>query len=90
MNTVADFAKSRIVHEADAVDLAIGQMLALAAVANVGFDVVDGRLAMRSAHMDWKLWPPVRRYLDEIGVAAIIDYFQRHGLEERAALSAAA
>ena len=90
MKTVAEFAKSRMSREADAGDLAVGQMLALAEVANVGFDVVDGRLVMRSAHMNWKLWPPVRRYLDELGVEAILDYFQRHGLEERAALSAAA
>ena len=88
MRTVAEFVQPHA--EANPIDLAVAQMLALAEVANVGFDVADGRLVMRSAHMDWKLWPPVRRYLDEIGVDAIIDYFQRHGLEERAALSAAA
>lgn len=71
-------------------DVSIGQMLGLAKLANIQFEVVKGRLVMRSAHANWKLWPPVRHYLDEIGVDAIADYLQRTAAEERAILSAAA
>ena len=72
------------------IDLAIGQMLALAELANVAFSANDGRLIMRSSRMDAKYWPTVRWYLDQIGVDAIIDYFSRTTDEDRAALSATA
>ena len=71
-------------------DVAIGQMLALAEVANVAFNVNDGRLIMRSSRLDPKLWHPIRWYLDQIGIDAIIDYFHRTTDADRAALSAAA
>lgn len=72
------------------VDVSIGQMLDLAKLAKIEFDVVEGRLVMFSSQMDWQLWRPVRAYLDEIGVEAIVDYFNRTTGEDRAALSAAA
>ena len=90
MKTVSDFARAQERAGTAAVDIAVAQMLALAELANVRFDVDNGRLVMCAAHMDQKLWPPVRSYLDEIGVDAIVDYFERHGRAERAALSAAA
>lgn len=75
---------------AEPIDVAVAQMLDLAKRANITFDVVDGRLVMISAKADWKLWPPVRACLDEIGVDAIVEYFQRTTSEERAQLSAVA
>lgn len=75
---------------ADPVDLGVAQFLDLARAANVTFVLVDGRLVMRAARMDWKLWRPLRRCLDEIGVAAITDYFKRTSPEDREVLSAAA
>lgn len=65
-------------------------MLALATLAKIKFDVADGRLVMFSSHANWKLWMPVRAYLDEVGVEAIVDYFARTTSEDRAVLSAAA
>ena len=55
------------------VDVSIGQMLDLAKLAKIEFDVVEGRLVMFSSQMNWKLWKPLRRYLDEIGVQPAID-----------------
>jgi hypothetical protein len=72
------------------VDVSIAQMLALATLAKIKFDVADGRLVMFSSHANWKLWMPVRAYLDEIGVEAIVDYFARTTSEDRAVLSAPA
>ena len=72
------------------VDVSIAQMLDLAKLAKIKFDVVEGRLVMFSSHADWRLWKPVRAYLDEIGVEAIVDYFSRTTSEDRAVLSAAA
>lgn len=74
----------------DPVDVSIAQMLGLAKAARIEFDVNLNRLIIRSANADWKLWPPVRRYLDEIGVDAIVDYFNRTSREERTRLSAPA
>ena len=72
------------------VDVSIGQMLDLAKAADIEFGLVEGRLVMFSSKMNWKLWKPVRAYLDEIGVEAIADYFNRTSSEDRALLSAAA
>jgi hypothetical protein len=72
------------------VDLSIAQMLALAQAANVSFDIAGDRLVIRSTRIDWKLWPPVRWYLDEIGIPAITDFFKRTTAEDRAVLSALA
>ena len=72
------------------VDVSIAQMLELAKLAKIKFEVADGRLVMFSTHADWNLWKPVRAYLDEIGVEAIVEYFARTTSEERQVLSAAA
>lgn len=63
--------------EAEPVDLAIAQMLALAKVANVSFALCDDRLAVRFANPRWALWPGVRQCLDEIGIEAVVDFFRR-------------
>lgn len=76
--------------EHDATDLAIGQMIALAKVANVSFHFANGRLAVRFANPVWKLWSGVRQCLDEIGMEALVAYFGRTTPEEREQLSAAA
>ncbi len=75
---------------ADPVDLGVAQFLDLARAANVTFVLVDGRLVMLAARMDWKLWRTLRRCLDELGVVAIMDYFRRTTPEDREVLSAAA
>ena len=72
------------------VDISIAQMLALAKLANIEFEVAQNRLLIRSARANWKLWPPVRHYLDEIGVDAIVDFFNRTTARDRANLSAPA
>jgi len=66
------------------VDISIAQMLALAKLANIEFEVAQNRLLIRSARANWKLWPPVRHYLDEIGVDAIVDFFNRTTARDRA------
>jgi hypothetical protein len=71
-------------------DVRCGQLLSLARTANVVFDVQDGRLVACFAGVDWKLWPAVRAYLDEIGIETLAEYFRRTTPEERAVLSAAA
>jgi hypothetical protein len=67
---------------------AVAQMLALARVANVEFDLVDRQLVIRATHADWPLWPPLRTLLAEIGTDAIVHYFAETTDEERARLSA--
>lgn len=85
--TTTEAAQAR---SSSAVDISIAQMLALARVANIEFNVAENRLLIRSAKADWKLWPPVRHYLDEIGVDAIVDFFKRTSSEYRARLAAPA
>ena len=75
---------------ADPIDLGVAQFLDLARAANVTFVLVEGRLAMRAARLNWKLWRPLRRCLDEIGIDAITEYFKRTTPEDREVLSAAA
>ncbi len=82
--------RREFLRRADPVDLGVAQFLDLARAANVTFVMVDGRLVMRAAHMDWRLWRPLRRCLDEIGIAAITEYLKRTTPEDREALSAAA
>lgn len=76
--------------EADPDDLRCAQLLSLARAANVAFDVQDERLVARFSRVDWKLWPAVRAYLDEVGIETLAAYFRRTTAEERALLSAAA
>lgn len=75
---------------ASVTDLAIGQLLGLASSAGFRFDVIDGRLVTTSPLPDWRLWPTLRACLDEIGVDAIIAYFEHTTPERRKALSAPA
>jgi hypothetical protein len=58
-------------------DFAIARMLELARIANVGFEVADGRLVMRASRVNWKIWPAVRAYLDEIGTEALKAHVER-------------
>jgi hypothetical protein len=71
-------------------DLAIAQLLGLAQSAGFRFDVIEGRLVAIPALPDWRLWPTLRACLDEIGVDAIIAYFEHTTPERRQALSAPA
>lgn len=59
-------------HEAH---VGVAHILELARAANVEFDMVEGRLILRSSHVDWNLWSPLRRCLDAIGIDAIAGYF---------------
>ena len=79
-----------LLKRADPVDLSVAQFLDLARAANVRFVMADGRLVMISTRMDWRLWRTLRRCLDEIGIAAITEYFHRTSAEDREILSAAA
>lgn len=76
--------------QAHPADVAVAQFLDLARAANVTFELVDDRLIMRSTRADWKLWQPLRRCLDEIGIEAIAEYFRATSPEDRAILSAVA
>jgi len=75
---------------ANPTELAIGQLLGLAASAGFRFDVIDGRLVTTSPKPDWRLWPTLRACLDEIGVDTILKYFETTTPEKRTALSAPA
>jgi hypothetical protein len=44
---------------------------------NIGFEVADGRLVMRASRVNWKIWPAVRAYLDEIGTEALKAHVER-------------
>ena len=72
---------------ADPVDLGVAQFVSLARAANVTIDMHDGRLILRAARMDWKLWRPLRRCLDEVGADRIAAYFKRTTEADRAILS---
>lgn len=75
---------------ASAKELAIAQLLGLANSAGFRFDLIDGRLVTISATPDWRLWPTLRACLDDIGVEAIITYFEQTTRERRKVLSAPA
>jgi hypothetical protein len=75
---------------AEPTELAIAQLLGLAASAGFRFDVIDGRLVTTSPTPDWRLWPTLRACLEEIGTDAIIAYFERTTPDRRSALSAPA
>lgn len=76
--------------QATPTELAIGQLLGLAASAGFRFDVIDGRLVTTSPTPDWRLWPTLRACLDEIGTDVIITYFEQTTPDRRRALSAPA
>jgi hypothetical protein len=71
-------------------DMAIAQLLGLAQSAGFRFDVIDGRLVNVAPTADWAQWPLLRSCLDEIGVDAVIAYFERTSQDQRAALTAPA
>lgn len=71
-------------------ELAIGQLLGLAASAGFRFDVIDGRLVTTSPTPDWRLWPTLRACLDDIGTDVIIGYFEQTTPDRRRELSAPA
>ncbi len=70
--------------------LAVGQFLALAASANVFFEVINDRLVVRAVNPRWDLWHGVRVCLDELGVEKVEDYLRHTTERERAELSSAA
>src|SRR5262245_24259146 len=82
--------RAALLEETSALDMAIGQLLGLAHSAGFRFDVVDGRLVTISATPDWGVWPTLRALFDEIGVEAVVAYFERTTLERRTTLSAVA
>jgi len=71
-------------------ELAIGQLLGLAASAGFRFDVIDGRLVTTSPTPDWRLWPTLRACLEEIGTETILAYFEQTTPDRRRVLSAPA
>jgi len=73
-----------------AMDLAIGQLLGLAQSAGYTFDPADRRLVKISANADGRLWTALKTLLDDIGVDAIVAYFERTTPERRKAHSAIA
>ena len=82
--------RHELLRSADPADIAVAQFLGLARAANVSFVMMDGRLVMHSAHMNWELWHTLRRCLDEIGVVAIAGFLQRTPPEGVESLSDAA
>lgn len=82
--------RSALPQGASVTDLAIGQLLGLADSAGFRFDLIDGRLVTISATADWRLWPTLRACLDDIGVDAVITYFEQTTPEQRKELSATA
>ena len=76
--------------DASATDMAIAQVLGLAMSAGFRFDVIDGELVAISPTADWRVWPTLRSCLSEIGVEAILAYYEKTSQERRTTLSAAA
>lgn len=52
----------------------IAEFIDMARSANVFFDIVNDRLTVRAVNPDWKMWSPIRHFLDEIGQAQIEAY----------------
>jgi hypothetical protein len=71
-------------------DLAIGQLLGMARSANFWFDISNGRLVVVASNGDWKTMKTIGRLMNEIGIEAIVDYFQRNPQDQRERLSAPA
>ena len=80
--------RHELLKSADPADITVAQFLGLARAANISFVMMDGRLVMHSARMNWKLWHTLRRCLDEIGVSTIADFLTRTTPENREILSA--
>ena len=62
---------------------AIAQFLALAASANVYFDLVGDRVVVRAVNPNWPAWSTLRHYLDEFGLANIESYFRQTSALDR-------
>lgn len=73
-----------------ATDLAIGQLLGMARSANFWFDLSNGRLVVVAANGDWKTMRSIGRLMNEIGLDAIVDYFERNPSDQREFLSSPA
>ena len=58
-------------------DRGIAQFLALAASANVYFELLNDRLIIRAVNARWDMWRPIRYLLDEVGQQNIEAYFRR-------------
>ena len=69
--------------DADERKQAIAQFLALAASANVYFDLVGDRVVVRAINPNWRAWSGLRHYLDELGLPNIEAYFRETSAGER-------
>ncbi len=81
---------TNMVVSSDAQKQAIGQFLALAASANVHFDIVGERVVIRAINPNWSAWRALRSYLDEIGMANVEAYFRSTSPAERQRYATAA
>ena len=62
--------------EAFADDAGIAEFIDMARSANVYFDIIHGRLTVRAINPDWKVWRPIRYFLDEIGIERVERYLR--------------
>jgi hypothetical protein len=60
-----------------ALEAGIAEFLALARSANVFFEIVNDRLTVRAVDPDRRMWAPIRRLLDEIGIEPIERFVRR-------------
>ena len=58
-------------------DEGIAEFLAMARSANVFFEIVNDRLTVRAVNPNWRMWSPIRHFLDEIGPARIEAHVRR-------------
>jgi hypothetical protein len=61
-------------------DQHIAEFLDLAKSANVFFDIINDRLTVRAVNPNWKMWAPIRHFLDEIGQEQIEAYVRAHSV----------
>ena len=54
----------------------IAEFIDMARSANVFFDIINDRLTVRAVNPNWKMWAPIRHFLDEIGQAQIEAYMK--------------
>ena len=54
------------------IDVGVAEFIDMARSANVFFDVINGRLTVRAINPNWKMWSPIRHFLDEIGTTKIM------------------
>lgn len=63
--------------ETELEDAGIAEFIGMAGSANVFFEIVNDRLTVRAVNPNWKMWAPIRHFLDEIGVSKIEGYVRR-------------